>query len=451
MTFSRRLRTVGSAAVCAGLIAGPMIAIAPAAHAAEDPDKPTKAERLYGTNVEFSPKPGAQTPPPVSALAWTLADAKTGEVLAARNPHMQLPPASTQKVLTALTVMPHLIGSSSYSATLKDSAQIGARAGIRSGKAYTVDELLLGMLLPSGNDAASALANAYLGWPGTIAAMNAEAKRIGAVDTTAVNPSGLDKAGQLSSAFDLVTIFRQAMKIPHFREIMLLKTAKFPIGKNSQMTIGSENRLLLHDYPGTIGGKTGYTTRAGRTFVAAAERGDRTLVVSVMRSDGATDQNAEDLLDWGFANAGLTNPVAQLPTPEPVATAPVPVAARQLDQRMVPLDAAPAEANLGAPGSAINTGAETAIDPDPAEQTLASTQNPATLEVNLGPSLLVIAAWALLALMAVIVGLRVWAISKRRRRENKAAAAAAAELAAHHDRAPVDLRSTSARSDDLIR
>jgi len=262
-----------------------------------------------------------------------VADANTGAILASKNAHTQLPPASTLKTLTALTVAPWLQLDSPYNAIPMDQGQEGSRVGLEAGKQYTVKQLFLGLMLPSGNDAASALANAYKGWSGTLADMNAQAARVGAKDTVARNPSGLDKNGQVSSAFDLVTIFRELIKNKEIRAIMATKVAEFPAGKKKTFGIANQDHLLLDNFPGIIAGKTGYTTKAWNTFVAAAERNGHTLLVSIMRSEGVTETNVAALFNWGFANISNVNPVGHLPVAEPDTSNPVARPARLLDQQ----------------------------------------------------------------------------------------------------------------------
>lgn len=274
-----------------------------------------------GPPVEYSALPGATPPPELGAFSWIIADATSGEVLAAKGPHHRLPQASTTKALTALTVIPHLDPHATYVARQKDANADGSRVGIEAGATYSITDLLHGLMLPSGNDAASALANANGGWPTTIAQMNGEARRLGANDTAVQNPSGLDAPGHYSTPFDLVTIFRAGLEIPLFRQLVGTKTASFPGEmpkpgkKRSSYPISNQDRLLMKGYPGIIGGKTGYTTNAGRTFVGAATRQGHTLLIAIMRTEQHLDEAGAKLLDWGFANIGKVNSLATLPTP----------------------------------------------------------------------------------------------------------------------------------------
>lgn len=274
-----------------------------------------------GPPVEYSALPGATPPPELGAFSWIIADADSGEVLAAKGARHRLPQASTTKALTALTVIPHLDPHSTYVARKKDANADGSRVGIEAGATYTIDDLLKGLMLPSGNDAASALANANGGWPKTIAQMNGEARRLGALDTAVQNPSGLDAPGHYSTPFDLVTIFRAGLELPLFRQLVGTKTAAFPGEmpkpgkKRATYPISNQDRLLMKGYPGIIGGKTGYTTNAGRTFVGAATRHGHTLLIAIMRTEQHLDEAGAKLLDWGFANVGKVNSLDTLPEP----------------------------------------------------------------------------------------------------------------------------------------
>ena len=120
-----------------------------------DPPKPPP-----GPPIEFSPIAGATPPPELDAYAWIIADAQSGEILAAKGSRHRLPQASTTKALTALTVIPHLDPNSTYVGRKQDAKADGSQVGIQPGASYTVMDLLHGLMLPSGNDAASALANA---------------------------------------------------------------------------------------------------------------------------------------------------------------------------------------------------------------------------------------------------------------------------------------------------
>lgn len=271
---------------------------------------------------------GATALPPVLADAWIVADATTGAVLAAKDAHSRHRPASTLKTLTAATVMPQLDPTAEHVVTAQEQAPVyGSRAGLVVGASYTVDDLWHALLLPSGNDAAAALAAAFGGVHKTVAAMNAEARSLQAFDTHAVNPSGLDADGQYSSAYDLALIARSVLTLPEFRAVSgtvsydLPGKAAAPGKKRPTYKIYGQNRLLNAGFKGVIAGKTGYTSLAGRTFWVAATRGGDTIVVTLMGIKQPTETAAAALLTWGLKNADRVTPLGRLVDPVPVSGA----------------------------------------------------------------------------------------------------------------------------------
>lgn len=258
----------------------------------------------------------APTLPDVWAKTWIIADAQSGAILAAKRAHKKRAPASTIKMLTALTVLPKLPLDSTYVARKRAVKMYGSRVGLIAGRSYTVEALMNAMMLPSANDAAVALAQANGGVRRTVAEMNAVAAQLNARDTVAKNPSGLDSPGMVSTAYDLAVIARAGLQQPTFSAFAKRTKAQFPIkGKNKTRMIYTTNRLLLRNYPGAIGVKTGYTSNAGRTFVGAAERDGRTLIVALMGINERSEVAAQKLLDWGFRHGARVNPVGSLPAP----------------------------------------------------------------------------------------------------------------------------------------
>ncbi len=279
--------------------------------------EPIGGPGLAGAGVIVQLGPGAHRPPAVTARTYVVADLESGEILAAKAPHERHRPASTLKMLTGLTLLPLLDKHARYRATFADDAEIGSAVGIVEGHTYTINQLFLGMFLESGNDAAHALANAAGGARRTVAQMQQLATTLQALDTTIVNNSGLDADGQLSSAYDLALIARAGMQRPDFRRYVATRHARFPAkAKGKSFAITNQNELLA-DYPGAIGIKTGYTTLAKNTFVAAATRNGRTVLVALMRGEHGIHDEAATLLDWAFANAKLVRPVGVLVDPAP--------------------------------------------------------------------------------------------------------------------------------------
>ena len=163
------------------------------------------------------PDGGPPLPPDISAGAWVVADMTTGEVLAAKDPHGRYRPASTLKLLTAQVMLRNLTNLDQVVAgTENDAGQEGTRVGIEAGGQYTVRQLITYLVIISGNDAANALARTNGGYDKTVADMNAAAQAMGALDTRAVTPSGLDGPGQSTSAYDLALFARGAMATPTF-------------------------------------------------------------------------------------------------------------------------------------------------------------------------------------------------------------------------------------------
>jgi D-alanyl-D-alanine carboxypeptidase (penicillin-binding protein 5/6) len=240
------------------------------------------------------------------AQTWIVADLDSGQVLAARDENVRHPPASTIKVLLAQVALDELSMDSTVIADAADSNVECSCVGVQPGRTYTARQLLDGLLLVSGNDAANTLAHMLGGQEAAVAKMNAKAAALGAPNTRAVTPSGLDGPGGSgwSTAHDLAVIFRAAMANPVFAQITAEPSAIFP-GDNDEHPIVNQDELLQR-YQGAIGGKTGFTNAARKTFVGAAAHEGRRLVIAMMyglvTEGGPTywDQ-AANLFNWGFA------------------------------------------------------------------------------------------------------------------------------------------------------
>ncbi|MET0473580.1 MAG: D-alanyl-D-alanine carboxypeptidase family protein [Mycobacterium sp.] len=240
------------------------------------------------------------------APAWIVADLDSGQILAGRDQYARHAPASTIKTLLALVVLDELPLDATVVADEADAKVECNCAGVKAGRTYTTRELLDGLLLVSGNDAANTLAHMLGGSDVAVAKMNAKAASLGAVDTRAGSPSGLNGPGidGYTTPHDLVVLFRAALANPVFAQITSSPTASFP-GAAGPVTLVNQDEMLIR-YPGMLGGKTGFTDVARKTFVGAAQRDGRRLVVAMMYGliveGGPTywDQ-ASALLDWGFA------------------------------------------------------------------------------------------------------------------------------------------------------
>jgi serine-type D-Ala-D-Ala carboxypeptidase (penicillin-binding protein 5/6) len=272
---------------------------------------------------------GAGVPPlpATTATSFVVADADTGEVLAAHNAHEKLSPASTLKTLTALTLLP-LLPPNLPTVARSDAPSVdGTKAGIVAGTTYTVDNLYTAMMMMSANDAAVSLADANGGQPGTLAQMNTLAAHLQADDTVALTPDGLDAKGQSSSAYDLALIFRAGLVVPRFLYYLSLKTAQFPAPKGQSFQIQTHDRLLT-SYAGMLGGKNGYTVAAQASYVGGARRNGHTIIVAVMRDQPNFWPEVQALLNWGFAADGQATPVGDLVDPLPLAPLPSPSVAQ---------------------------------------------------------------------------------------------------------------------------
>ena len=304
---------------------------------------------------------GARQPPAVTATTWIVADLDTGQVLGACGPHVYQTPASVQKTLLAATVLDKLDPSKQVTVVPSDlNIEVNSSAvGLVPGGKYAIYTLWLGLLLNSGNDAANTLARlAGGGGPDgvakTVAAMNAKAEYLGAFQTHAVTPSGLDGKGQFTSAYDLALIARVCFANANFRRWALTRSAQMPAQpqlKKPGFQFQNENKLIFK-YPGAMGGKTGFTTVARTSYMSAAQRNGRRLVVTLLGAETRPLrgwQQGAALLDWGFALPKDTS-VGRLVEPQDVAAAPSTESATSPGGGQAPAShAAQAEARSGPP------------------------------------------------------------------------------------------------------
>lgn len=239
--------------------------------------------------------------PDGGSRAWLIADMDSGRILAAQDPHGRYAPASTIKVLLAMVVLDHLAPNAAVRATAAHTKVECSCVGLVPGQVYTARQLLDGLLMVSGNDAANLLGDMLGGYRAAIARMTAKAQSLGARSTRAMSPSGLDGPGweSITTAHDLAILFRRALAYPVIAQIMRQTSAAFP-SRGGYKTIANQNKLLARD-SGNLGGKTGYTNLAGDTFVTASQRDGRRLVVTQLKGNGDLYGPASALLDWGFA------------------------------------------------------------------------------------------------------------------------------------------------------
>lgn len=293
------------------------------------PDPPVGGAKLGGCGLVL-PDGAPPVPPGIDSAGWVVADVTDGTVVAAKDPHGRYRPASTIKVLLAQVVLRDLDLDTVVEGTAEDAAQEGNGAGVNVGGRYTVEQLLEGLLLASGNDAAHALARQLGGVDAAVAKMNELAASLGARDTRTASPSGLDGPGMSSSPYDMALILRAALRDERFVRIAATPQVTFPghppvpttapstppaPGQNppppptsvAPYPIVNENRLLT-DFPGAVAGKNGYTDDARKTFVGAVDRDGRRYVIVQMFGLSYAGNTYWDqyrrLLDYGVALRG---------------------------------------------------------------------------------------------------------------------------------------------------
>jgi serine-type D-Ala-D-Ala carboxypeptidase (penicillin-binding protein 5/6) len=312
---------------------------------------------LASAGVIAGSAPSVPRLPSVMASAFVVADAGTGQVLAAKDPHGWYRPASTLKMLTAISLIPLLNPDARVVATKLATSTVPSVVGLLTGHSYTVASLFTALLTISANDAAIALAQAAGSYREGMAQINAEARHLQADDTVAVDPNGLDAPGQHTSAYDLALIARQALRLPAFLKYDETMTAQFRISRHKSVSLYNQNTLLT-SYRGALGGKIGWTSAAGATYVGMARRHGVTLIVTLLHCPALTEINsAESLLNWGFAADGKVAPVGVLVGPrQPPAAAPRAVRsapARAAAPRPRPVAAPSVLAAAGFSGAAV--------------------------------------------------------------------------------------------------
>ncbi len=226
-----------------------------------------------------------------------------GRVLWARDPYARRAMASTTKIMTAVVVLEH--GDLNDTITVDPTAAAVGQSsmGLVVGEKLSEAELLKGVLVQSGNDAATLIAEHVAGSTAAfVRLMNAKAAQLDLTNTHYVNVHGLDAPGHYTCAADLTTLARYAMQYPTFRSIVRLYTVKVRSDLYTHVLVSQDK--ALETYPGVIGIKTGWTNNAGYCVVFAAERGGVQLIGAVMGASGEASRLDQEtkLLDWGFAH-----------------------------------------------------------------------------------------------------------------------------------------------------
>jgi len=256
------------------------------------------------------PAPEDADAPEVSAKAAVLLDAASGRVLYAKEPHARLPMASLTKIMTAIVA---LESSSDLDEVVTVSPNAegveGSSIYLRAGDKIPLRDLLYGLMLRSGNDAATAIAEHVGGSvEGFSFLMNEKASWLGLSDTHFVNPHGLDAEGHYASAYDLAVLSRYATENPTFREIVgtrLYRPRVTPSGHGDSEAVWTNKNKLLVTYEGADGIKTAYTDRAGRGLAASAVRDGRRLIAVVLNAPDDWN-DVKKLFDYGFTHFPLT-------------------------------------------------------------------------------------------------------------------------------------------------
>lgn len=234
----------------------------------------------------------------INARSAIVMDFDSGRVLFEKNAYQKRPMASTTKVMTAIVAIEN--GNLDDIVTVSRNAVSihGSLMHLKAGETLTLRELLYGLLLCSGNDAAVAIAEHIGGTvEGFIEMMNNKAKEIGAFDTNFTTPHGLDETGHYSTAYDMALITRYALRIPVFNEIV--KTTSIQMGNRY---LQNTNEMLT-SYPGADGVKTGYTGKAGRCLITSATRDGRRFISVVLFCDSREQRalSSKKILDYAFS------------------------------------------------------------------------------------------------------------------------------------------------------
>lgn len=238
----------------------------------------------------------------VSANAAVVMEANTGRVLFEKNAHDKMPMASTTKVMTALVALEYGNPSDVVTVSQNASGVEGSSIWLSVGEKMPLSDMLYGLMLASGNDAAVAIAE-HVG--GSVDAfvdmMNKKAQEIGAYDTHFMNPNGLPVEGHYTTAYDLALISAYAMRNPSFCEIVKTQYKTLPWEGHEWDRVVKNKNKILWNYEGGNGIKTGFTKEAGRCLAAAAQR-DNMQLVSVVLSAPNMFEDCMALMDYGFEN-----------------------------------------------------------------------------------------------------------------------------------------------------
>jgi serine-type D-Ala-D-Ala carboxypeptidase (penicillin-binding protein 5/6) len=274
-----------------------------------DPPPPAVAEASSGA-VPPTPPPAAGAPPKLEARAWALIDARTGEVLASHAAGQRLPIASTTKLMTAYVALQELPLRRRVTVAPYESIYGESLLEVPAGERISVRDLLYGLILRSGNDAAYDLAVAAAGSEDAfVRQMNLRAAALGLTNTNYANPIGLDEAGNYSSALDLTVLARRLLRDPAFAKIAAARSAELR-SLRPPRRIETLNDFLLAE-PWATGVKTGHTFGADYVLVGSGRRKGVELISAVLGTwtESARDLETARLLEYGFSQYRKRTPV----------------------------------------------------------------------------------------------------------------------------------------------
>ena len=259
---------------------------------------------LLGSSISYA---AYIAPPSTVGEAVVLIDADTKEILFAKNPDKWMHPASTTKMVTLLTALElkgtqldELATISSYATSMEES-----NLGVRVGDQITLEAVIEGMMVASGNDAAVVVAENVSGSVEKFGKdMTRIAAKAGAKNSVFLNPHGLTQMGHHSTARDLAMIAAYGMKYQMFRDKVANDYYKVPYQNRAPVTIRTTNHFIRNKYPGANGLKTGFTNAAGECLIASATRNGHTMIVVLLNDDNRWEE-AVQFLDYGFKLRGV--------------------------------------------------------------------------------------------------------------------------------------------------
>ena len=262
---------------------------------------------VFALLLAFSFEPSASAEIGVSAQSAVLMCANTGEVLFQKNANKQLSMASTTKIMTSLIALEAAVPDTEITVTREMVAVEGTSMGLIEGDSVSLRELVYGMLLQSGNDAANTVAYAVGGSPeGFAKLMNERAAEIGMVNTNFVTASGLDHENHYSTAYDMALLACESISNPEFAAICSQKSARLTYGNPPYARTLTNHNRLLWKYEDAVGIKTGFTKKSGRCLVSAAER-DGIVLVAVTLNAPSDWNDHISMFEYGFSKCEKVN------------------------------------------------------------------------------------------------------------------------------------------------